>query len=252
MQLLLPKHYQAFDLPKPELDDKPTIRERQNVRDQLLKLDEMLWPFIDAQDWDLHRHRHSSHYVSSDHFVYTKDGHPIVEYIDGMWLHYGKNPDQLDFVKTLGDFDQRKQDVTDYYNAFYLHIRIQFYLNAQIFKCWLLLATDKNYYDRSEFIRKITIDSSAKDRLFQLVTPLLDKGFYYEIDADKLQLETGLTQDELIRFVKKDKRGNYSGIVKEYQHDDELLNIENIGPEMIENLKLLYPLYDFMAYRPSL
>ena len=45
----------------------------------------------------------------------------------------GKSPEQLDFLKTLGDFDHRKVDVTDYYNAFYLHTRIQFYLNARIF-----------------------------------------------------------------------------------------------------------------------
>jgi hypothetical protein len=41
----------------------------------------------------------------------------------------------------------------------------------------------------------------------------------------------------------------YSGIVKEYQPDDPALDENRIADEMIENLKLLYPVYDFMAYR---
>jgi hypothetical protein len=50
--------------------------------------------------------------------------------------------------------------------------------------------------------------------------------------------------------VKKDKGGCYSGISKEYQPNDPLIDEKNIGNEMIENLKLLYPLYNFMAWRP--
>lgn len=250
MQLFQPNNYQSFDIPKPKLDDFKTRRERQDVRDKFLELDKLIWPFIESQDWDLHRHRQLAHYVSSDHFIYLKDGTPIVSFIDGMWLHYGKSPEQLDFMKTLGGFDYSKRDLNEYYNAFYLHTRIQFYLNDKIFRSWLLLATDKNYYDRSEYLRKIAVSSSAKDRLFQLVIPLFDKGFFYEINKIKLPLISGLTQSRLISFVRKDIGGVYSGIVKEYQPDDELLSIENIRAEMIENLKLLYPIYDFMAYRP--
>ena len=252
MQLFQPEHYGAFSSPKPKLDDKPTIRERQNVRDRLLKLDKLIWPFIEAQEWDLHRHRHPAHYVSSDHFIYLNDGTPIVNYIDGIWLHYGKSPNQLDFMKTIGGFDYTKRNLNEYYNAFYLHTRIQFYLNNRIFRCWLLLATDKNYYDRSEFLRKIAIDNSAKDKLFQLIVPLFDKGFFYEIDAERLPLKSGVTQMQLIRFIKKDKGGKYSGIVKEYEPEDELLSADKIDIEMIENLKLLYPIYNFIAYRPNI
>jgi hypothetical protein len=250
MQLFHSEHYGAFEPPKPELNDKKTIRERQNVRDKLLELDKVLWPFIETQGWDLHRHRQASHYVSSDQFIYLDDGTPIVKNIDGIWLHYGKSPEQLDFMKKIGG-NYTKRDLNEYYNAFYLHTRIQFYLNNRIFKCWLLLATDKNYYDRSEFLRKIAIDIAAKDKLFKLIIPLFDKGFFYEIDAEKLPLNSEVTQNQLISFIKKDKDGKYSGIVKEYQPEDELLSIDKIGEEMIENLKLLYPLYNFMAFRPN-
>src|SRR6185295_8302474 len=146
MQLFLPHHYAAFDDPKPRLDDPLTVAEREKVREALLELDDMLWPFIESTAWDLHRHRHKLHYVSSHRFVYL-DGRPIVEDIGSMWLHYGKSPEQLDFLKLIGGYDWKKRDDDDYYNAFYLHTRIQFYLSSDCFRCWLLLATDKNYYD---------------------------------------------------------------------------------------------------------
>ena len=69
MQFLKPHHYAAFEDPKPNLDDPPTVRERISVREALLQLDEVLWPFISRSGWDLHRHRHKTHYVSSDHFI---------------------------------------------------------------------------------------------------------------------------------------------------------------------------------------
>src|SRR5437899_3228601 len=105
MQLFLPQHYAAFDDPKPDRNDDATIAERAQVRDVFLQLDDLLWPFIETTDWDLHQHRHRLHYVSSHHFVYLDGGKPIVEHIGGMWLHYGKSPEQLDFVKLLGRYE---------------------------------------------------------------------------------------------------------------------------------------------------
>lgn len=249
MQLFQPEHYSAFEKQKQTLDDKATCRERQNVRDRFLELDNLLWPFIKNQNWDLHRHRQKIHYVSSDHFIYLPNGMPIVDKIDSMWLHYGKSPEQLDFLKTLGGYDFSKLDKEDYYNAFYLHTRIQFYINKNEFRCWLLLATEKNYYDRSEFLKKLKRDDSEKEKLFRLISPLMGKDFIYEIDDNKLPLTNTLSKDALMRFIKLDKEGAYSGIFKKYLPEDGRLNKDRIGIEMIENLKLLYPLYDFMAYR---
>ncbi len=250
MQLFQPYHYAAFDPPKPNNDDSSTRKEREKVRDAFLKLDDEIWPFIEQSGWDLHRHRQVIHYVSSHRFITLEDGTPIVKYIDGMWLHYGKSKEQLDFLKTLGGFDVNKIDRDEYFNAFYLHTRIQFYINAECFRCWLLLATDKNYYDRSEYLKRLKQNQSDRQKLFQLILPLLGLDFFYEIDDKKLRLDIGLTQDDLIRFVNKDKAGLYSGIVKEYKPNDPLLDEQTIKGEMEKNLELLYPIYNFMAWRP--
>ncbi len=250
MQFFLPQHFSAFVQPKPTIDNPTVVAERVQVRNALLRLDALLWPTISRLGWDLHRHRQKHHYVSSDHFIFLDDGTPIVQYIDAMWLHYGKSAAQLDFFKTIGGFDYSRIDSQDYYNAFYLHTRIQFYLNADVFRAWLLIATDKNYYDRSEFLRRIYREASYRHSVYRAVVPLLGRGFCYEVDSDKLQLVSNLTENQLVSFIKKDHGGAYSGIVKEYLPNDPNLQTGRIGPEMVENLKLLYPVYDLIAWRP--
>jgi hypothetical protein len=250
VQLFQPYHYAAFDPPKPTQDDPVTVSERIRVRDALLRLDEMLWPAISRAGWDLHHHRQRTHYVSSDHFITLDDGTQVVNFIDGMWLHYGKSPNQLDYIKLqVGGYDYKRRDDDEYYNAFYLHTRIQFYLNNQVFRAWLLLATDKNYYDRSEFLKRLDKSPAAKEELFRLIQPLLDRDFFYEIDGERFNLQSGVTQELLVRFVRRDRPGFYSGIVKEYAPNGPLLDESRIAEEMIKNLGLLYPIYNFMAYR---
>ncbi len=253
MQFFQSIHYKAFEDPKPRLDDVPTRREREEVKEKLLELDERLWPFIQNKNWDLHRHRQVEHYVSSTHFVFLPDGRPIVNFIDGLWLHYGKSPEQLDFVKLIGGgYDYKGYDDDEYYNAFYLHTRIQFYINAKVFRCWLLLATDKNYYDRSEFLKKIREKEKERDKFYLLIKSLFDKKYFYEINGERLDLKSSLLKENLMKFIKKDKHGYYSGIVKEYTPDDMAISESNIIAEMKTNLELLYLLYDFMAWRPRL
>jgi len=250
----LPHHYAAFEGDKPTRDgeSEPARQERKQVREALLWLGDQLWPWVSSHNppWDLHRHRQSEHYVSSYHFVFTPDGQPIVDNIGSMWLHYGKSPEQLDWLKTIGGFDYRKKDVDDYYNAFYLHTRIQIYISATVVRCWLLLATDKNYYDRSEYLKRLMKDKDYGDRLWELLQPLLGNEFFYEVNDSKFMLEKDTDRAALMSFIKKDRQGYYSGIVKEYIKSDPRIGLSNIIQEMKNNIELLYPIYDHMAWRP--
>ena len=249
MQFFQPEHYNAFVPPKPDQDDPLVQAERMRVRDALLSLGDQLWPYIEQKGWDLHRHRQKDHYTSSFHFVPADDGGWIVDHIGSMWLHYGKSPDQLDRWKTLGVYDsadRRSRD--DFFNAFYLHTRIQVYINANCVRVWLLF-TDKNYYDRAEFVKRIRRDPAFKSQLEAGIQALIGKGFFYEIDNTVYMLDHGVSVADVIDFIKKDKGGVYSGFVKEYQPDDPRISQEAIVSEMKSNLDLLYPLYELMAWR---
>lgn len=243
-------HYDTFTPPKPELDDDNVRRERMEVARALLDIGDALWPFIQVKGWDLHRHRQKQHYTSSDHFIFAPDGQPIVKHIGSMWLHYGKSPKQLDSLRALGGYDYRDKDVEEYYNAFYLHTRIQVYISRHVVRCWLLLATDKNYYDRSEFKKRLARDPGFKDRFWNEIGNICDQGFFYEIDDDRMDLVSGMDRDEFFRFVFRDKGGVYSGIAREYLPEDPRIDgFTNIVEEMKEGFEKLYPLYDMMAYR---
>jgi hypothetical protein len=244
-QFFQPYHYAAFDEPKPDLDgdNEPARMERLRVKEALMNLGDMLWPQIAriVPKWDLHCHRSREHYASSFHFV---PGY--VSRIQSMWLHYGKSADQLDCFRTPGTF--RRTDPHDDYNAFYKHTRIQVYINDSCVRCWLLLATDKAGYDRPVYRRKL-IDPGYYNRLWALIFPLLNKEFFYEIGEDRYELDSTADPITLREFLKKDREGFYTGIVKEYRPEDPRISTASIVSELVSDFELLYPIYDHMAYR---
>jgi hypothetical protein len=262
-QLFTQQHYDAFTPPKPTEDDPIVRKERERVKEQLLWLDSSLAQFIQDQKWNLHRHHQPQHYTSSTHFVWInvdtgevddKEGpigrwQPIVKEIGWLWLHYGKSKEQLNFYKSLpGVYQYSRRDDSDYYNAFYVHTRIQFYLSNNYFGVWLLY-TDKNRYDKSEFLKKIRQQPLFKADFWKRLQPILNLGFSYVVGDDELPLANDLDQEDLFRFILKSHAEGYSGIRKMYNPEDPRISVENIVTEMKTNLTLLYPLYDLMAIR---
>lgn len=258
--------YNTFAGDKPFFNDDKIQKERNKVRQKLLNLDSQLWPFIQYKKWDLHRHRNPDNYVSSIPFAgfSSKKRWRTFAHTD-MWLHYGKSPEQLNYFKQIDGICIKGQFERELYNAFYLHTRIEFLINSKGFKCSLVLATNKNYLDKSEFLKKIRFRKGASKKLLELLESLFEKNFFYEIGKERFYLTCNQIQDEeeesteeemsipekLLKFIKSDKQGVYSGIVKEYEPYDPALDGNNIVNEMKENLELLYPVYDFMAWRPS-
>ena len=254
MQLFQHHHYAAFDPPKPNQDDAGTRSEREAVRDALLELHEMLWPVIRREKWDLHPHWYEPAVVSSFHFVPR-----IVHRISAMWLSYGKSKEQLEFLKNMGGPDRRNPHLVDDYDGFYHHARIQFLVNSSAFHCWLLLCTHTSAFDRAYFLDEKLKDQSGKDAFWRLVQTIVDKGFSYQLtdvtvepeNTTQILLDSRLSQSDLIKFVKQGRDGFYSGIAKEYRPADPALDVSRIRDEMIANVKLLHPLYNFMAWRPG-
>jgi hypothetical protein len=269
-QFFTKKHYDAFIPPKPDTDKNTgygaVVRaERECVKDRFLDLEKPLTKFIKDKGWDLHRHHQIQHLTSSTHFVWIHkktgetsvedlgiDWQPIVKQINWLWLHYGKSKDQLNFLKTLlGTYQYNKRDDSDYFNAFYVHARIQFYLTESYFGVYLLF-TDKDRYDKSEFLKRLLIQSE-EDKYWNLLKPLLGRGFSYVVVIDgedtELKLTKKLDRTDLFKFIRKSHVEGYSGIRKCYDPDAPEISTTSIVEEMETNLVLLYPLYDFMAYR---
>lgn len=128
----------------------------------------MLWPSIRRERLDLHPHWKPENIVSMTHFVPH-----VVEHIEAMWLSYGKSREQIEFLKkNLGGPHFHGHDETENFDASYLHIRIQLFVNATVFRCWL--AIHKKCIDRSHFIDRKLNDQSRRTRFWELVRPLFE------------------------------------------------------------------------------
>jgi hypothetical protein len=265
-QLFTQQHYDTFMPPKPFEDDAYVRLEREHVKDQFLWLDESLAPFIEDRGWDLHRHHQPQHYTSSTHFIWRNVDtgevddrenpigrwQPIVKEIGWLWLHYGKSWDQLNFYKDLpGVYQYSQREDKDYSNAFYVHTRIQFYLSFTYFGVWLVY-TDKNRYDKSEFLKNLRTVPIFEATYWNRLQPLLNQGFCYVVDDEELPLNSNLDRERLFKFIRSSYGEGYSGIRKKYEPDAFQIGVENIIKEMQMNLILLYPLYELMAHRQQI
>ena len=205
-QLFNAQHYAAFDPPKPFEDDPQVRQERVRVREQFLWLDQSLAPFIESHGWNLHRHHQKQHYTSSTHFIWINEfgevsdtegatgrWQPIVKEIGWLWLHYGKSKDQLKLYKNLmGVYQYNRRDDENYHNAFYCHTRIQLYISNSYYGVWLLY-TDKDRYDKSNFLKELRKSPVFKKEFWNRLQPAMDNGFCYVVGDEELPLTKDLS-----------------------------------------------------------
>jgi hypothetical protein len=199
---------------------------------------------------DLHQHHIKENHTSSYHFITLEDGTHMVDEIGSMWYHFGKSFDQLTAIERIngGKIPYKKNKEMEQ-RAFYLHTRIQIYISFTEVRLWLVLATDKNYYDRKIFKERLVREKGYKDAIWEAIKNIMDKGYFYEIDGEKLPLVSTLVRENFFKFVLKDKDGVYSGIAKDYAPDDPKIARDVIEDEMWAGIQNLYPLYNLMAYR---
>jgi len=220
-------HYATFD-PSKIYDDSTEVNiERESVREALLWLHGQLWPFILESGMDLHTHWKEIHQVSSTHLIDN-----FMPKIMSMWVHYGKSKSQILSV----------QDVT----SFYRHARIQVYINNYEVRCWLIY-TDVDVYDKKAFLDKLRKDLDFRFSFWIAANNIFDKGYYYCVGDERLDLTEDVTQDEFLNFVRSDKKGLYSGFIKNYAPNDVRISRKNIVQELKQCYKELYPLYEMMA-----
>lgn len=263
-QLFQPGHYETFSGDKPWRDDVPVRQERLKVIAEMQWLHKQLYPKIRAQKWDLHPHHQKQHLTSSFHHVWIelqthnisdhedKVGRwkPIIKEISSIWLHYGKSKDQLTAYTRLSELGFGNPDELAYFNAFYVHTRIQVYITEHALRLWLLF-TDRNLYDKRMFRRRCA-QESFRTLVWERMKGLLGKDFFYEIDGNRLPLDADCSASRFFDFLRTDRDGVYSGIAREYDPQDPRISYLNIVKEMFDGMCLLYPMYDLMAYRQDI
>jgi len=229
-QFFKKEHYAAFEGTKPWLMTGTVNQERINVKNKFFKLHDILYPKIQAQKWDLHKH-----YVFEDTVSSAVHGQYTSSELGGIWLHYGRDKDD---IKIFGE----KETPLDF-------MRLQVIIHKDNIGVWNRIGKDLgSRIDRDYFKSKMRSDSIYKQFFFSLINNLPDN-FFIRLNNQLKYVREFTTEQQLTDFVLQDNMRFYFIIGIEFSPDEIKLSESNIVNTVIENFGHLYPTYDLMKYK---
>jgi HKD family nuclease len=158
-QFFKKEHFAAFEGRKPRITTDAVNQERINVRHKLFKLHEKLYPKIQAQKWDLHKH-----YVFDDTVSSAVHGPYTNSELGSIWLQYGRNKDD---IKIFGD----NETPIDF-------MRFQVIIHKDNIGVWNCIGKDfGSKIDRDYFKTQMRKDSVYRQKFFSIVSKLPDDFF---------------------------------------------------------------------------
>lgn len=228
-------HHEIFNEKFHRVNSLDLQRIRKEVRDKFRDLHFEIYPQFSAYGLtDLHCH-HQSREIVSRHFFNKYSGN----YIDAMWLHYGKSKQQLQKYAS----ENKSINKPD---SFINNIRIQIIILEDSLGIWLVLA--RNYgskIDRNHFRKQMTNPKIRKD-FFEAIKKL---GIDYWLNISKTPLNKLTTPDELWKETQKETIDEYFIIGCYINWLDKRLSTDNISNTVLEEFKKLYPLYEIMRHK---
>lgn len=203
---------------------------RGSVREKFKKLHRIIFPqFADYGLFDLHHHSHTADIVSR-HYFNQYSGN----YINAMWLHYGKSPTQLSKYKGSDD------------SSFINNIRMQVIIHEDSVGIWLMLGRKgKSWIDRNHFREQMN-DPDFRQRFFLAFQNL---GGRYWINIHGAPPSSDIKDaDRLAAVVSKETIDDYFIIGLDINWLSKDLSDENIAKTVLEEFRNLYPLYELMRH----
>jgi len=204
---------------------------RKSVKDSLLTLHRKIYPkFSDYDLIDLHCH-HQPREIVSRHYFNPFSGN----YINAMWLHYGKSPEQFQNYSTEDE------------KSFINNIRIQVIIHETSVGIWLVLGTDWGSKKDREHFRKQMQDIATQKRFFDAIKVLGDD--YWINIPNAPAIKDIKTPSELVRLTNQEKLEDYFIIGCDIDWLDERLSKNVIAETILQEFKKLYPLYEIMRHK---
>ncbi len=232
-QFFKKEHFAAFEGTKPWLMSDAVNQERNIVKNKLFKLHDKIYPRIQSQKWDLHKH-----YVFDDTVSSAVHGQYTSSELGGIWLHYGRDKND---IKIFGD----KETPLDF-------MRLQVIIHNDNIGIWNRIGKDLgSRIDRDYFKTKMSSDSFYRQSFFSIVSKLPDD-FFIQLNNQIKYVGEFTTEQQLTDFVLQDDIRFYFIIGIEFSPDDIKLSESKIVDTIIENFGHLYPTYDLMKYKLKL
>jgi len=204
---------------------------RKSVKDSFLLLHKEIYPQFQKYGLtDLHCH-HQSREIVSRHFFNPFSGN----YINAMWLHYGKSFAQLQRYSTKEE------------KSFINNIRIQVIIHEDSIGIWLVLGKDWGSVKDRAFFRQQMTDPKIQKKFFDAFKLL---GNDYWINIPKAPPINDIKSPiELASLTNKENIKEYFIIGRDINWLDTSLSNQLIAKTILEEFKKLYPLYEIMRHK---
>ncbi|MCG9881753.1 MAG: phospholipase D-like domain-containing protein [Bacteroidia bacterium] len=228
-------HHEIFNEKFHRVNSLDLQRIRKEVRDKFRALHFEMYPQFSAYGLtDLHCH-HQSREIVSRHFFNQYSGN----YINAMWLHYGKSQQQLQKYASK-DKSINKPD------SFINNIRMQVIIHEGSLGIWLVLGRNNgSKIDRDHFRKQMTNPRIRKD-FFDAIKKL---GNDYWLNISNTPLNELTTPDELWKETQRETIDEYIIIGCDINWLDNRLSNTNISATLLKEFQKLYQLYEIMRHR---
>lgn len=231
-QFFSKNHHEIFNEKFHRINSLDLQRIRKEVRDKFRELHQTIYPQFPSYGLtDLHCH-HQSREIVSRHFFNQYSGN----YINAMWLHYGKSQQQLKKYASI-DKSINKPD------SFINNIRMQVIIHEDSLGIWLVLGRNNgSVNDRKHFRNQLSSPNIRKD-FFKEIKKL---GNEYWLNVSKKPLNKLSTPDELWTEIRRESIDEYFIIGCNINWLDKRLSNTNISKTVLKQFQKLYPLYEIM------
>lgn len=221
--------------------------ERQRVRDKLLALHDVLYPEIRRRGWDLHPHWHPPNIVST-WFIGR------IQTIQFMKLRYLRSGDDVRRVGAMMGIPRPLDRAETQYTK---HPMIGIRIDRHYVALELLL-TDQAWWDAQNFRRKVEQHEAERRQFVDLLRRLeADSIFGGWPDSQEPELITTAAdladEGQLLAWLAGFEPG-YDWLrlgIWYNDHNNPCLTTRRISDEIITHFEQLYPVYEFLLWRPD-
>lgn len=235
-QFFLKNHHDVFQQKYHRINSESLKQIRKEVSGKFKELHHIIYPqFADFGLIDLHCHHNKSEIVSR-HFFNQYSGN----YINAMWLHYGKSQDELSKYNT-GDTSTNRP------NSFINNIRIQVIIHENSIGIWLVLGrSNGSRIDREYFKNQMT--NPIFQKTFYDNLKCLGNDYWIQTD-DRFYVKDVNTSFDLFKITQQERIEEYFIIGCDIDWLDAKLSSKNISNTVLQEFKKLYALYEIMKHK---
>lgn len=232
-QFFTKNEHKIFEERYHKINSSDLQRIRKGVSDKFKEIHKIIYPQFNSYGLsDLYCH-HNSREIVSRHFFNPFSGN----YINAIWLHYGKSYEQLQI------YNDRNE------KSFINNIRLQVIIHKDSLGIWLVLGKNGGSIKDREHFRAQMKHAVTRKRFFEAYKNL-EKDYWTNIEGIPA-IEDIKTPEELHIYTQKECLDEYFIIGCDIDWLDDRLSKTNITNTVLQEFRKLYPLYEIMRHCKS-